>query len=98
MGFPFHLLRPTGSKTFASGGESSGPVSFLHMYNAAFGIIKQQQRHGTSCSRFFVYVSDVQTGANMSILAVSHPDVLEFIHCKEREARRIADVSHEKKN
>jgi ribonucleoside-diphosphate reductase alpha chain len=69
LGFPFHQLRPAGTRTVKSGGESSGPVSFLHVYNAAFGVIKQQNRHG----------------ANMGVMSVEHPDILEFIHCKEIE-------------
>lgn len=69
LGFPLHLLRPAGAPTVASGGTSSGPVSFLNVYNSAFGVIKQQGRHG----------------ANMAVMAVSHPDILEFVHCKDRE-------------
>lgn len=69
IGFPLHLMRPTGAVTKASGGTSSGPISFLRVYNAAFGTIKQQNRHG----------------ANMSIMKVTHPDILEFIHCKAKE-------------
>ncbi len=69
LGFPLHLMRPTGYVTKASGGTSSGPVSFLHIYNTAFGVIKQQNRHG----------------ANMAVMRVDHPDILEFIHCKDVE-------------
>lgn len=46
LGFPLHLMRPTGSRTVRSGGESSGPISFLHVYNTAFAVIQQQNRHG----------------------------------------------------
>lgn len=69
IGFPLHLMRPAGAVTVTSGGSSSGPISFLRVYNAAFGTIKQQNRHG----------------ANMAIMKVTHPDILEFIHCKEKE-------------
>ncbi|MBP6942879.1 MAG: adenosylcobalamin-dependent ribonucleoside-diphosphate reductase [Candidatus Buchananbacteria bacterium] len=69
LGFPFHLLRPAGEKTRRSRGVSSGPISFLRVYNEAFSVIKQQNRHG----------------ANMAIMNVEHPDILEFVHCKERE-------------
>jgi ribonucleoside-diphosphate reductase alpha chain len=69
LGFPFHLLRPAGEKTRKSRGVASGPVSFLSVYNAAFGVIKQQNRHG----------------ANMAIMSVEHPDILEFVHCKSQE-------------
>ncbi len=71
LGFPFHLLRPAGYRTIASRGVSSGPVSFLNVYNNAFGVIKQQNRHG----------------ANMAVMKVDHPDILEFIHCKEKEGQ-----------
>lgn len=53
LGFPLHLMRPTGARTVASGGEASGPISFLHVYNTAFGVVKQQNRHGT-----FIVVSN----------------------------------------
>ena len=48
LGFPLHLMRPAGAKTMASFGESSGPISFLKVYNQAFGVIKQQKRHGAN--------------------------------------------------
>lgn len=69
LGFPLHLLRPAGYRTIASRGVASGPISFLQVYNNAFGVIKQQNRHG----------------ANMAVMKVDHPDILEFIHCKEKE-------------
>jgi ribonucleoside-diphosphate reductase alpha chain len=69
LGFPLHLMRPAGTATKASLGQASGPISFLHVYNTAFGVIKQQNRHG----------------ANMGVMSVDHPDILEFIHCKDRE-------------
>ncbi|KKW17386.1 MAG: Ribonucleoside-diphosphate reductase [Candidatus Magasanikbacteria bacterium GW2011_GWA2_50_22] len=69
LGFAWHLLRPAGTVTVASRGQASGPVSFLHAYNTAFGVIKQQGRHG----------------ANMGVMRVDHPDILEFIECKRKE-------------
>ncbi len=69
LGFPLHLMRPAGSDTRRSQGQASGPVSFLKVYNQAFGVIKQQNRHG----------------ANMAVMRVDHPDILEFIHAKEKE-------------
>ena len=56
LGFPLHLMRPVGTRTVASGGESSGPISFLHVYNSAFGVIKQQQRHGMIFLYFYAFV------------------------------------------
>lgn len=69
LGFPFHLLRPAGSRAKRTQGVSSGPVSFLRVYNSAFSVIKQQNRHG----------------ANMGVMRVDHPDILEFIHAKDQE-------------
>lgn len=73
LGFPLHLLRPANAPTFTSQGTSSGPVSFLHVYNGAFSVIKQQQRHG----------------ANMAICRVDHPDILEFASAKRREGTLV---------
>ncbi|QQG38977.1 MAG: adenosylcobalamin-dependent ribonucleoside-diphosphate reductase [Candidatus Woesearchaeota archaeon] len=69
LGFPLHLMRPAGSPTKTSQGVASGPVSFLNVYNRSFGVIKQQNRHG----------------ANMAVMCVDHPDILEFIHSKDKE-------------
>ena len=69
LGFSFGKLRPAGTYVKASAGMASGPVSFLQVYNQAFGVIKQQGRHG----------------ANMAILPVDHPDILDFVHCKRQE-------------
>ncbi len=69
LGFPLHLMRPAGAPTVSSQSTSSGPISFLFAYNAAFGVIKQQNRHG----------------ANMAVMSVEHPDILEFIRCKRVE-------------
>src|SRR3989344_1878858 len=69
LGFSFGRLRPAGMYVKTSVGMASGPVSFLQVYNQAFGVIKQQGRHG----------------ANMAILPVDHPDILDFIHCKKVE-------------
>lgn len=69
LGFPFHTMRPAGDKTRRSRGVASGPISFLRVYNRAFGVIKQQNRHG----------------ANMAVMSVEHPDILEFVHCKAKE-------------
>lgn len=69
IGFPFHLMRPAGFLTKRTQGVSSGPISFLQVYDKAFGVIKQQGRHG----------------ANMAVMRVDHPDILDFIHAKDRE-------------
>lgn len=69
LGFAFHLIRPAGLRASRTQGRASGPVSFLQVYNTAFGIIQQQNRHG----------------ANMAVMRVDHPDILDFLHCKEQE-------------
>lgn len=73
LGFAFHLLRPAGLRAKRTQGRASGPISFLDVYNTAFGIIQQQNRHG----------------ANMAVMRVDHPDILDFMHCKEKEGKIV---------
>ena len=69
LGFDLSEMRPANSATKKSRGKASGPVTFLSVYDKAFGTIKQQGRHG----------------ANMAMIRVDHPDVLDFIECKKVE-------------
>lgn len=69
LGFDLSEMRPAYFSTKKSRGKASGPVSFLRVYDAAFGTIKQQGRHG----------------ANMAMMRVDHPDVLDFIRSKKTE-------------
>lgn len=73
LGFPWHLIRPAGFRTNKTQGMASGPVSFMRAYNEAFGVIKQQGRHG----------------ANMGVMRVDHPDILEFIESKWEEGTLV---------
>ena len=70
IGINYSKLRPEGDRVSSTGGKASGPVSFMRIVDVVTDVVKQGGK---------------RRGANMGILEVWHPDIMKFIHAKDKE-------------
>lgn len=70
MGYAFHLLRPYGDTVGSTGGIASGPITFMRTYDQLCETVAQ---------------GGARRGAQMGVMKISHPDVIQFIHAKNKD-------------
>lgn len=72
VGLNLSKLRPQGDIVKTTEGIASGPVDFMRVYDMTSDVIKQ---------------GGIRRGGNLGLMLISHPDIIEFIHCKNDETR-----------